>query len=70
MVVMKKAVPLRNINHYEDVDFDKIRKGKNIRGDMRAFSKKYNLLYGDLLAPSSWGFIREKLYLIDYGCKD
>ncbi|HEY5560857.1 MAG TPA: hypothetical protein VIK72_03715 [Clostridiaceae bacterium] len=70
MVIMKKAEPLGNIDYNMDLNLERIGRGENVRRDMRALARKYDLLYGDLLAPSSWGFIREKLYLIDYGCKD
>ncbi|MDP4143797.1 MAG: hypothetical protein Q8936_04845 [Bacillota bacterium] len=71
MIVMPRAYPLTNVmNREDDVNLSKIGRGKQGYKDLRYLSKKYNLLFDDIIAPSSWGFLDGKLVLIDYGCKN
>ncbi len=35
--------------------------------EFKDFTEKYNLLYPDLKRPSSWGFIKGRPVIIDYG---
>jgi len=73
MVVMLKAtplVPLEQVVGDPVVDLSRISPGGEAYRDMRDLSRKFNLLYEDLISVTAWGIINNRPVLIDYGCKN
>jgi hypothetical protein len=70
MVVMPRAIPLSRIVPFETVDITKLGWGSQCYRDLVHLSKKYNLLFEDIVSTSSWGLINNVPVLIDYGCLD
>lgn len=68
MIVMPRATPLSYLIKDDIVDLRKLGRGSTVPRDMKRLAKKYNLLYEDIVSPTSWGAINGQLYLIDYGC--
>lgn len=68
MIVMPRAVSLRHLIGRKAIETSRIRPGKDVHEDLRKLSKKYGLYFTDLLSSSSWGFVNNRLVLIDYGC--
>jgi len=87
-LIMKRATPLLSIVKDESLDIDEVfsfksnkDNGKSFYEDIEILSKDLDLLYGDLMAVSSWGLVKinksklvnkpnfvNKPVLIDYGC--
>lgn len=66
-LVMEKAAEVYSMNYifdYFGVD-NKKQFGKLY--EIRKIMRKYNLLLGDLLRKSSWGILRGKPVIVDYG---
>ena len=70
MLVMRRAVPLSQFETEPVVNFTKIRPGFDAYRDMTYLSKKYNLIFNDILSTSSWGLIDNIPVLVDYGCQN
>lgn len=73
MIVMARAVPLVN-NEYvtgdPPVNLSQVGPPEVVAKDLRTLSKKFDLLYEDLISATSWGHVKDRLVLIDYGCEN
>lgn len=68
ILIMFKANPYINLFRKPLVDFSYLRDEKNVEDDIIYLGKKFKLFIEDLYSPSSWGYINDEYYLIDYGC--
>lgn len=68
MIVMRRAKPLTEITDIPTVDINRMGFDKRSMKELKHIIKKYNLLYEDILATSSWGELDNRPVLIDYGC--
>jgi len=67
-IIMKRAEPLSEFIKDETIDIKTIRQEKGACRDLNYLAKKYFLYYSDIIDTSSWGKLKEKNVLIDYGC--
>lgn len=66
-LIMEKAEKVKSIT--EVWSYYHVKNNRELFGikEFRDFTKKYNLLYPDLKRSSSWGLIKGKPVIIDYG---
>lgn len=72
MVVMQKAVPMVPLHMVlgdPQVDLYSLGFGSKGYSDLKYLSKRFGLLYEDLLSVTSWGYLGNRPVLIDYGCR-
>lgn len=70
LIIMRRAIPLEYLTRHDTIDISKVRLYRDSYRDLNELADKFNLLYGDITAVSSWGILENKLVLVDYGCKD
>jgi hypothetical protein len=68
MIVMRRAKPLTEITEITTIDINRMGFDEKSMKELKYTIKKYNLLYEDILATSSWGELDKRPVLIDYGC--
>lgn len=68
MIVMPRAIPLSYFINQPYIDISKVRCDRNSYKDLVALSKKFDLLFEDIVSTSSWGILNNRMVLIDYGC--
>jgi hypothetical protein len=66
-LIMKKAEIVKNISEVWNYYHVKSNRELFRINEFQDLTKKYNLLYPDLRRPSSWGLIKGKPVIIDYG---
>lgn len=66
MLVMLRAVQMTKISPNAVFDINTV--SREAYRDLSSLSKKYNLLFEDILSASSWGILDGRPVLIDYGC--
>lgn len=70
-VVMKRAEPFSEIlglKHGSIFEYTTINRNGDFFITLKKITKKYDLLYPDIKAISSWGILDGTPVLIDYGC--
>lgn len=66
MLVMPRAVPFTDLSPNTLFNINSL--GRGAGADLKRLSRKYNLLFEDILSSSSWGLLAGRPVLIDYGC--
>lgn len=67
-LIMPRAEKLLNIRRASFVKLDELRDENTVYEDIANLSEKFLLFKEDLYVHSSWGFLNDNYYLIDYGC--
>ena len=67
-LLMPRAEKLINIRKTSFVKLDELRDENTVYEDISTLSEKFLLFKDDLYVHSSWGFLNDNYYLIDYGC--
>lgn len=67
-LIMPRAEKLLNIRRASFVNLDELRDENTVYEDIANLSEKFLLFKEDLYVHSSWGFLNDNYYLIDYGC--
>lgn len=67
MIAMQRAVPILPLHMLRGDP--QISAPDSVYRDLMVLSKRFNLLYEDLLSETSWGYLGNRLVLIDYGCR-
>lgn len=72
MIVMARAVPVMPLDMVAgDLHVDLSITGRGYRAyeDLKFLSRKFDLLFDDLISVTSWGYLGNRAVLVDYGCK-
>lgn len=68
LVIMERAVPLSNTDENNYINVFNFYKDANFFKDLSYLADRFYLFYEDLISYSSWGILKDKFVLIDYGC--
>jgi hypothetical protein len=71
MIVMRRAEPFSEIlglKHGSIFEYTSIKRSSEFFRTIKKIATRYDLLYPDIKAISSWGIFEKKPVLIDYGC--
>lgn len=67
-LIMPRADTHLNIKKKSFVKLTELRDEESVEEDISELGEKFLLFKEDLYVHSSWGFINDNYYLIDYGC--
>ena len=67
-IIMKRATPMSFFTKAKYIDISNFKGYGHIQKYLDLLMEKFYLLEEDLYSPTSWGFLNNRLYLIDYGC--
>lgn len=67
-LIMKRAIPMSTLTNKRYIDVSKFNGYNHLKDFMNILVGKFFLLEEDLYSPTSWGYLDNKLCLIDYGC--
>jgi hypothetical protein len=73
MVVMMRAIPVIPLDMVAgdpEINLFITEKGYKVYEDLKYLSQKFGLLYEDLLSVTSWGYLGNRMVLVDYGCSE
>lgn len=68
ILLMKKAEVFPSFRKDNYINVENLREEDSLLADLHLLEKQFFLFREDLYAKSSWGFIDDNFYLIDYGC--
>lgn len=68
LIIMPRAMPYINLPRRKIVDFSILRDELTAEDDILHLGNTFMLFIEDLYSPTSWGFLNDDYYLIDYGC--
>lgn len=67
-IIMKRALPMSLYTRNRYVDVSNLNGYRHLKNIIYSLVKEFHLLEEDLFSATSWGFINDNLFLIDYGC--
>ena len=68
ILLMKKAEVFPSLRKDNYINVEDLREEDSLLADLHLLEKQFFLFREDLYTKSSWGFIDDNFYLIDYGC--
>ena len=68
LIIMPRAIPYLNLPKRKTVNFSILRDEPTVETDILHLGKTFMLFIEDLYSPTSWGYVNDNYYLIDYGC--